>query len=357
MTTQTERPANALQFRGEKNQFSIDKTPDGKYTISLVAFSGKTFFHWWWGRCVFERAGATIAHPKIPIDWNHDSDIGMGFLDTFGGNPSLDCSGYLLPNAKNPQDITTDVIDKKEQGMPYQCSVNIGNEDLVTEFVSEGTLAEVNGETVIGPITIFRKFRVGGVAICLYGSDTNTTVFNNQKQGTDSMPKNMTADQKSARDEAKLFAKKFGNDRGFKYFSEGLSEDEAKDAYIEETSTEVEAKDARIAELEAKVAELEAAIVEKDARIAELEAQLNAATQADATESTPVSAEEFKKLQTQVQQFSQAAGKAGGEAQPLSGGEPNDPKPRQFSALKPGMRAFAGKAAEAVARAQQTQGK
>ena len=345
MPTNRTIPESALRFRGEKNQFSIEKISDGKYSIRLIAFSGKPFTHWWWGRCVFDRSGAVIPLEKIPIDYEHDSREGLGFLETFGGGPALECAGFLLPFTAD--DRANEIISKKERGMPYQCSVNIGEAGLIEEFVSEGTTAEVNGETVIGPITIFRQFEVLGVAICLYGSDPNTTVFNNQhRQGANPMPKETSAVPGTARDEAKLFAKKFGDTRGFKYFSDGLSLDEALSVFADDLSSDIDEKDVKIAELIAKIAELEAEIVARDARIVELEAQLNTANTAD-SETVPVSAEEFKRLQAENLKFKQAAGQSGGESQPLSGGNAERPR-KQFSPLPPGMRAFADNAKHAV---------
>ena len=349
-----ERPANAFLFRTlEKNNFSI-KEVDGKYAISLVGFSGKPFFHWWWGMCVFDRAGATVPFDKIPIDFNHDFYEGIGYLDTFSGETEFTASGYLLPTDE-PGDRAREIIFKKDRGMPYQCSVMLGETNFIEEFVSEGETAEVNGEIVAGPITIFRKFEVLSVAICLYGTDTNTTVFNNQRQGAYSMPKETPAGNVSAREEAKKFAKKFGNDRGFKYFSEGLTEEQASDAYIGEVVVELDEKDQRIAELEAKNSELVAKIAELEAVIAEIRAAESTESNA-ASETAPVSAEEFAKLRQQVNQFGQAAGHAGGEQQPLSGGGPS-PEKREFSPLKKGLRAFAARAKTEAANAKRATGK
>ncbi|MDR3232277.1 MAG: hypothetical protein LBT46_01185 [Planctomycetaceae bacterium] len=233
MTNIQERPAGALKFKMPGiNEFSVERQESGKYAVSLNAFSGKPFTHWWWGDCIFDRSGASIPFQKIPIDYNHDSTEAVGYLDTFSGETALECNGYLLPFKDG--DRASEIIAKKEAGMPYQCSVML-NDNVKEEFVDKGETAEVNGKTVSGPITIFRNFDVIGVAVCLYGSDSNTAVFNNQTQGDQSMSKEpQSVDFKSAQELAKKFAKKFGNDRGFKYFSEGFSETEADNAYIDE---------------------------------------------------------------------------------------------------------------------------
>ncbi len=136
------RPQNAFQFRSlEKNNFSIQEK-DGKYAISLVGFSGKEFSHWWWGRCIFDRSGATVPFDKIPIDWSHDWYEGIGYLDTFGGHPQFEAKGFLLPTDA-PGDRAKEIIFKKEHGMPYQCSVMLGEQNFIEEFVSEGATVEI----------------------------------------------------------------------------------------------------------------------------------------------------------------------------------------------------------------------
>ncbi len=355
MPTQA-RPANALQFRAEKNQFTIQNV-DGKYAISLVGFSGKEFTHWWWGKCIFDRAGATVPFAKIPIDWSHDCYEGIGFLDTFGGDPEFAASGFLLPTDA-PNDRAREIITKKEQGMPYQCSVMMGEQNFIEEFVSEGATAEVNGQTVAGPITIFRQYEIHSVAICLYGSDTNTTVFNqrNKKEGENSMSKETTpANTSSERVLAKKFAKKFGNARGFKYFSEGLTEEQATDTYVEEVVVELDEKDKRIAELETKNSELVALIAELEAALAA--AQGSASTESTAaSEETPVSSEEFAQLKSLLKNFTQAAGRAGGESKPLSAGAPAVDE-KNFSPLQRNLRAFSARARAEAINAKRAAGK
>jgi hypothetical protein len=330
-----DRPTEALQFRMPgKGQFRIESSEDKKkHAIKLVAFSGKPFTHWWWGDCVFDRQGAVIAD-KIAIDFNHNSNEGLGFLDTFEGDTELVCSGYLIPFKES--DRASEILYKKEQGIPYQCSVMLDDAGFEYEYVKPGHSVEVNGETLDNEngLVIFRRYKIVGVAICLYGSDSNTTLFNKYKpllkfehEGEYSMPKDTdvkTGDDRSAREMALRFTKKFGQDRGFRYFTAGKSEEEAKDAFIEETSNDISEKDAKIAELEKSVTEKDEKIVELEKRLAELEAGEG---------ETKPTGEEFRKLQEENKKFRAAAGLSGGEGEPLSGNE-SDNKPRkEFSPL------------------------
>jgi hypothetical protein len=59
-----------MQFRQGKD-FNVT-SEGGKHAVSLIAFSGKELSHWWWGRCIFDRDGATIPFGKIPVDYQHD---------------------------------------------------------------------------------------------------------------------------------------------------------------------------------------------------------------------------------------------------------------------------------------------
>ena len=163
------------------------------------------------------------------------------------------------------------------------------------------------------------------------------------------MPKETPPGTVPAREEAKRFARKFGNERGFKYFSEGLTEEQATDAYVEEVVVELDEKDKRIAELETKNSELVATIAELEAALAELQGTASAESNA-ASEETPVTTEEFAAIRNLLNKFGQTSGRAGGESKPLSHGGAVKSK-QKFSPLPAGMQAFAERARTEAANA------
>ena len=323
------RPADALQFRMGRD-FSVEKK-DGKHAVNLIAFSGKELNHWWWGRCIFDRAGATIAKEKIPIDYQHNPRDVLGYLDQFSGDPALECSGFLVPFKED--DLVSEILHKKSMGVPYQCSVSLADSGFEFEYVprnQNGTVV-VNGQTFSVAdegITIFTKFTIDGVAICLYGSDSNTTLFNQPPKGTTPNPPMSKTETPPAapketdtRELAQVFSKKFGNELGFKYFSEGLTEQEATEQHLAKLFADCEAKDKEIESLRSEVK--------------------------NAEETKPVQSEEyaklqsdFAKLQEQFNRVTQSAGVFSGEQTAVSG--TSEPKPKkEFSPLPPTLQGYA----------------
>jgi len=328
------RPADAMQFRQPGVDFSV-KEQDGKHAVNLIAFSGGELYHWWWGRCIFDRSGATIAKEKIPVDYQHDPREVLGYLDTFGGTTALECSGFLVPFQKD--DRASEILHKKKHGVPYQCSVSLDPANFEFEYIPRGQSVTVNGQTFSTEdegLVIFRKYKIDGVAICLYGSDSNTSLFNRagaQPHFTmpTEAPKTPAAD---TRELAKKFSAKFGNERGFQYFSDGLSEADATDRYLADLKKDFSAQDTLIAELQAKITAFE----KKDEEDKD-----------EKEEKKPVKSEEyaalkaeFEKLQEAFNRQNQAAGAFGGEATPAPASGNDKPK-KEFSPLPPNLRAFA----------------
>jgi len=327
-----EMPVGANQYRmvAPNQKFSMEDTGDGKRQVRLLAFTGDPVKHWWWGDCIFDRSGCVIENERIPIDYNHDWEDSIGYLDRFSGEKELVCEGFLIPYDK-PDDRATEVIYKAERGQPYQCSVMVG-EYIEIEEVPKDYTAQVNGMTVAGPITIYRKYTIAGVAICPYGTDpqTSTTLFNKGQN----MPQAQTAQtpetktQENGRELFKRFQKLFGAEKAAKYFSDGLTEEEAKDEFIDESNESLDEKDKQIAELTARVSELESTVADRDAQIAELQTQVTGSG-----ESGEFAKKKVEQLTQENEQLKNAAQNFGGEPTPVSGNQSTPPAKKKWSAV------------------------
>ncbi|MDR1957599.1 MAG: hypothetical protein LBQ54_00885 [Planctomycetaceae bacterium] len=333
-------PQEAHSFRMEPGHSFQLEQPDGegRHRVRLTAFTGDPVTHWWWGRCVFDRSGFTASSEKIPIDYNHKMDDAIGWLETFSGEKELVCEGWLVPYPENKSDRASEIIYKAKQGQPYQCSVMVGDY-LDIEEVPEKYTAEVNGMTVEGPVVIYRKYTIAGVAICPYGTDANTstTVFNKgkpmaiEKKETDENPGKPA--EPDGRELFKTFCKKYGKERAANYFADGLDEEQADDKFIEESASEIET-------LTAKVAELTAENETLTAKIAELEAQI--AGSGAGTEGTGEK-EEFRRWQQAGKGFN-------AEGKPVSGNTAAPAAKKTYSPLGEGATAeFAKKIAKTEA--------
>ena len=335
-------PANSNRFATEQDPKRMFADPADQSTtgeaggdvrpVRLTAFTGQPMKHWWYGACIFDRDGFRASSEQITIDYDHNPSEELGYLDRFSGNPELICEGALIPFG---QDRAAQIIHKAKNGRKYQCSVTV-DEYLRTEYLEEGMTAQVNGQTVQGPITIFREYSIMGVAITPYATDkgTDTEIFKHKE------PNNMATDDKTkepiktdnSRELFKKFNKLFGPVKAAKYFADDLTEDEAKDKYTEEVQEEV--------------AQLEAEIKEKDEKIADLESQLSdkSATDDGETETEKEYAAKIQKLESENTQLRTAAGVFKSEPTPVSGNNPQTPEPKKaFSPLGEGNAAYAAK--------------
>ena len=179
MTTATAQQPDAKQAPIEAYRFAADfqpgqKAEDGTVPFQAIARTGNPVCHWYWGNCIHDFAGMRMA-PTIPVDFNHCDDEGLGLINSSQVTADgLVCSGVLIPF--QPNDRASEVIFKASKKFPYQTSVFFDPWSCVVEEVPPGCNSQVNGQTVNGPLTIFRQWELKGLAVCLYGVDDGTSV-------------------------------------------------------------------------------------------------------------------------------------------------------------------------------------
>jgi len=174
MTEKRNIPAAA--FHLTVGEFALGDNGDGAKTapIKMVARSGKPIEHWYWGRVVHDLAGMKLHKHRLPIDYCHDHDQIIGYLNKFESESGdLVCSGALVPYGDD--DRATEIIHKSSKGVPYEASINFGGGGIKIEELSEGQVAQVNGYQLEGPAAIIREWPLRGVAVCPYGADQNTS--------------------------------------------------------------------------------------------------------------------------------------------------------------------------------------
>jgi len=140
--------------------------------ITIVARTGKPVEHWYWGRMVHDFGGMKLHKDRLPIDYCHNPDQIIGYLNNFETDSGdLIASGALTP--WKDSDRATEIIFKSGQGVPYEASIDFTASTTIEE-VAEGKSVEVNGETFDGPGIVFRQWHLRGVAVCPYGADMYT---------------------------------------------------------------------------------------------------------------------------------------------------------------------------------------
>lgn len=142
--------------------------------IEVLARTGQPIEHWYWGRIVHDMAGLRLHKQSLPLDYCHECDEVIGFLDQFDTTSGdLKCGGKLTPF--EPDDRASEILYKSAQGVPYEASIFFDPNDALIEWLAEKMVATVNGQQVEGPAVIVRQWSLRGVAVCPYGADRNTS--------------------------------------------------------------------------------------------------------------------------------------------------------------------------------------
>lgn len=284
-------PPEALRFEAGRFKFEGKKTTDGERPVSMLARTAEPIDNWYWGRIVHDMAGMKLAAPTLPIDYCHDREQILGYLDKFdAGNEGLNVSGKLVQFRDD--DRVAEVCHKADAGVPYQASIEFDPSSYVLEMIREGYQATVNGRQVEGPACIIRQWTLVAVAICPCGADAGTRTqlaagnqadvpvqfVSSQKDpaveahakpapAPETKPTEMAAAPAAApapatpadpRAEFKAtlskFTAKFGAANGAAWAAEGLSYEQALEKHAEAVATQLTAEQGKTKELETKLA-------------------------------------------------------------------------------------------------------
>lgn len=298
-------PAGALRFDVGPLQFADVEQPNTTQApVRIFARTPGIVEHWYWGRIVHDMAG--LQHKdRIQLDWCHQYDKNVGYLDTFDADPKkgLHVSGQIVSFRED--DIAAEILHRGRAGVPYEASIDWSGPARIEE-VGNGMTAQVNGFTFQGPGYIVREWTLRAVAICPHGVDGSTktefaaadpaefnvTLFSaesSMSQDTtkpaetqqadsqpaatqppaqpqqDSQPQGQPPAQPAAPHdpraqftaELKRFTDKFGAENGAKWFAEGKSYTDALELHAQVLSDQVKAKDEALAAAHQKLSSVD----------------------------------------------------------------------------------------------------
>ncbi len=280
-------PVTAFQFAAASPvKFASDDQPQSKSKpFEMTVRTRGPVAHWYFGRIVHDFAGMK-AKPVVAVDWNHDPDELIGKAGEFDTSADLVARGTI--ESIEVGDQADKIIKRSAAGIPYEASIFFDPYDLVLENVPEGFVAEVNGETVEGPVVIAREWTLRRIAICPSGVDgasevrfsaSTESTFSltvkdcptmSKSTNTDQTPTNVapatpatTPTEMSADDlrgkfaaELKRYTDKFGAADGATYFSTGLSYEQALEKHVEKLTESAKATEAAKLSAEQKLAAL-----------------------------------------------------------------------------------------------------
>lgn len=271
-TQETESvPKSALCFM-DHECFAQVKQEDGKKKLFLTAYSGGLIKnHWYWDDLAIDLGGMSFPKKTYPILENHDQNKKIGFSE----KPSIEVGMLTINDADFVDTPASEEFQKvSEQGFPFESSIYA--KPTVIERLAEGASSEVNGMTVKGPASIWRKCEFKEASVCVFGWDSNTkagtfaddrveitvqTIGENIRINKEVKPMNLE-ELKTSHPEAceALNAQ----------LSAQITQDlEAKQAADNESGNN--GTGAKITNLETKVSGLEQKLAEKDERIDTLE--------------------------------------------------------------------------------------
>lgn len=166
-------PRSATRFEAGPFRFAAAEADKAEGVPVQMRLRGlDAINHWYWGRIVHDMAGLSIHKDRLPIDYCHDPEQILGYLDKFETTDGLDVSGRILPE----DDPRADEIHRKAtRGVPYESSMDWADPETELEWIPEGVTTAVNGRTFAGPGYVVRKWSLRGAAICPYGADKHAT--------------------------------------------------------------------------------------------------------------------------------------------------------------------------------------
>ena len=170
LTGQTPVPTAARRFAAPV-EFRRGPKTETEVAVHIAARTEEPIEHWYWGRCVHDLDGVQIHKPRLALDYRHDDKEILGYVDRFEHRDgALWADGKVM--LSNPRG--REVYDQHAAGVPYEASIAFDPDSMVLEIVQSGQSAEVNGQTLDGPLLIFRKWNLVGLAICPHGYDKHT---------------------------------------------------------------------------------------------------------------------------------------------------------------------------------------
>ncbi len=161
-------PINACVFNDNAEVTFAEGDDDKSNKFRIVGYSGGIIKnHWYWGNLGIDLSGLKFAKKRTPVLEEHFRESRIGFTTKQDIADSVVVEGPFLDN-DNAQKLRADI----QKGFPMQASLLAP--PSIVENIKEGETTKVNGQTLKGPGTVFRKATIMEVSMCVFGADTKT---------------------------------------------------------------------------------------------------------------------------------------------------------------------------------------
>ena len=167
-------PRGAMRFVDnlcDASIFSAEGDEDNKLNMTIYS-GGVIKNHWYWDDLAIDLSGLSMNSKTLPILEDHDTSKKIAF------------SKEVLIDNENGVRVNSDktvFLDTEESrefqknsktGFPYQASISVSPSQI--QRLAEKEETEVNGFTMKGPGTVFRKARMNEGSVCVFGWDNKT---------------------------------------------------------------------------------------------------------------------------------------------------------------------------------------
>lgn len=167
-------PAGAMHLLEGGDVAVQFKQGDGgeKPVVSMKAYSGRPFKHWFWGNFAIRLSGMKFPKSKYPLLRDHRTNLELGFF----GKPLVEDSKGIDLNPDSVKLLENDeaqkFLENSRDGFPYEASIYAQPTSI--KWLNEGEEDEVNGHKLQGPGAIWETSIFKEASVCVFGADPNT---------------------------------------------------------------------------------------------------------------------------------------------------------------------------------------
>ena len=139
--------------------------------LRMVAYSGGVIKdHWYWNDLAIDLEGIQFKQNKFPVLEDHLYERKIAVI----GKPIIEDGKLMAPeNAKFLSTEASEEFQKlSQEGFPYQASIYA--KPSVVERLDDDASSKVNGITIRGPASIWRKCEFKEMSVCVFGADSKT---------------------------------------------------------------------------------------------------------------------------------------------------------------------------------------
>lgn len=180
------RSDGRVRFMPEEAPPSPDAAPPAR-KISAVVYTGAVVSRFY-GDLIIDLSALEVPSRPLPLLYEHADPVGFATFSVENGE--IVANGQLLSGTEDADKVAS----YADQGYPWEMSVGV---DLDAALLGEGLTAEVNGQTVEGPIWITTSARLREASFVVVGADAETsaevltrspTMFRKTKNKESTMP-------------------------------------------------------------------------------------------------------------------------------------------------------------------------